>query len=139
MWRNPNHPQPVTQPPEPSGQLLAAFERPGRGRGPDAELRVVLDTYQGHEYISLRVWTKSSDGGWYPSKKGVSVRLGEAENLAEVLAEAVRLANFAADQAAKGSPRRDHRRQGSDPQRSRTQTQRPMQASGRAGEPPQSR
>ncbi len=133
MYMSPNHPdygrtqnQPPTQPaPEPSGRHLATFERKGRGRAPDTELRVVLDEYQGHPYISLRVWSRGQDGLWFPTRKGCSVRLGEAEDLADALGDAVRMANFTNDQAAKGSPRRDDRRPAPAPRAGRPPDRRP--------------
>ena len=95
MWRNPNHPQPESPaPPGPSGRLLANFERPGRGRGPETELRVDLDEYEGHAYVSLRVWTRGPDDGWYPTRKGCSVRLSEADEVAAALVEGARLASL---------------------------------------------
>jgi hypothetical protein len=44
-----------------------------------------LDEYQGHPFYSLRVWTRGDDGAMYPTRKGVSIRLREAEALANVL------------------------------------------------------
>ncbi len=128
MWVNPKGGRskpPPSPAPEPSGRLLATFERPGRGRGPDTELRVSLDEYMGHPFINMRVWSRGSDGNWYPTRKGLSVKLREAENLAETLGEAVRLAGIDEDQAAKGSPRRDDRHQRSMPNPPRSASPRP--------------
>src|SRR4051812_46202668 len=80
MWTNPNHPRPPRQaPPVEAGQRLAIFSR---GRG--VELRVNLATYLGHEYISIRVWEQSR-GEWWPTRKGVSIRLCEVGGLLEAL------------------------------------------------------
>ncbi len=93
MWRNPDRPQPEpSKPPDPSGRLISASERSGRGMGPDTELRVTLDEFKGNPYLSLRVWTKAQNGNWFPTQKGVSVRLGEAEDVAGALIEGVRIA-----------------------------------------------
>ena len=100
MYLSPRHPdygkpQPVEPPrraPEPSGQILATFSRPGGRFGPPTELRCSLDEYEGHEFINLRVWTSGPDGNWYPTRKGVSIKLREAADLAAALTEAVRLA-----------------------------------------------
>ena len=49
----------------------------------------VLDEYQGHAYLSLRVWHLGDDRGWWPTKKWCSIRLREAGALAAALAELV--------------------------------------------------
>ena len=103
MWRNPNYPapeQPPQAPPAPSGREIAVFERPGKGRGPDTELRVDLAEYMGYPFINLRVWSKGPDGAWFPTRKGLSVKIRETKNLADSLMEALRLANVA--EAAQG-------------------------------------
>ncbi len=53
MWVSPNHPNPPRpySPPQESGQRLATFPRHG-----GEELRVNLAEYEGHPYVSLRVW-----------------------------------------------------------------------------------
>ena len=110
MWRNPNHPQPEQPPgpPESSGREIAVFERPGKGRGPDTELRMDLAEYMGYPFISLRVWTKGPDGAWFPTRRGLSVKIREAKNLADSLLEALRLSAVTQDRA--GGPRRGDQR-----------------------------
>jgi hypothetical protein len=82
MYVSPKHPNPprMSSPPEPSGVELARF-----ARGPDAELRVSLDEYQGARFLNLRIWTRGSLDSWWPSKKGVSIRLREAGPLSAIL------------------------------------------------------
>ena len=54
------------------------------------ELRVVLDEYQGHPYVSVRLWQAGQDGAFWPLKgKGVSIRLSECEGVAAALQEAL--------------------------------------------------
>jgi hypothetical protein len=80
-------------PPEPSGELIACFARKGVRGGPDQELRLVLDEFNGHACISVRLWEKNRAGDWWPVKgKGVSVRLSEAEGVSEALRAALDLA-----------------------------------------------
>jgi hypothetical protein len=60
MYVSPNHPNPPkpyvpSAPPEETGRRLATFPR-----GPDAELRVSLDTYKGSDFVSVRVWERGS-------------------------------------------------------------------------------
>jgi hypothetical protein len=70
-------------PPAETGQRLIAFPR---GREGEEELRVCLDSYCGHEFIGVRLWSRNERGEWWPTKKGVSIRLSEVKELAEVLA-----------------------------------------------------
>lgn len=104
MWTNPRYReltgreppgrgQATAEPPRPSGTLLASFPRKSR-EGPEAELRVVLDEFQGSPYLALRVWQKDQAGNWWPVKgKGVSIRLSEAGGVADALREALGRAN----------------------------------------------
>lgn len=55
---------------------------------------MVLDYYQSYPYISLRVWARGSDGVMRPvAGKGCSVKIHEAERVAEALASALKLAD----------------------------------------------
>jgi len=89
MWISPNHPNPPrqSQPPVEQGRRLIALPR-GEGR---EELRVSLDEFKGRPYVSLRVWERDASGHWWPTKRGVSVRLSEARDVAEALLEALDL------------------------------------------------
>lgn len=137
MWINPKYAdrypnaehgddRPTATPPAEQGRRLATFERKGRG-DERSELRVSLDEYQGHPYISVRVWTYDVRvDGWWPSRKGVSVRLSEASGVADTLNEAVEKVGDQADRSRakpidrgeQGGPpaRRDEQRQPSQPQ-----------------------
>jgi hypothetical protein len=84
MWVSPNHPNPPRQAaaPQEQGERVATFIRHG-----GEELRVSLAHYQGHPYLSLRVWAPGTDGQLWPVRgKGLSVKLREVAGLAEVLA-----------------------------------------------------
>ena len=103
-----HRPGPAPRPaPEPSGELVAAFARPGFRGGPDGELRVSVDEYQGHSFISLRLWERGTDGEWWPTKKGISVRLGEAEGVADALMRGLELAGGVRDRRVVGQARRE--------------------------------
>jgi transcriptional coactivator p15 (PC4) len=85
MWINPNHPSPPRQAaaPRETGQRVATFARHG-----GEELRVNLAEYEGHPYLSLRVWAPGQDGQLWPVRgKGLSVKLREVASLAEVLTD----------------------------------------------------
>jgi hypothetical protein len=74
--------------PAPSGELLAAFPRKGP-RGLELELRVILDAFEGHPYLALRLWQRDRAGAWWPLKgRGRSIRSAEAQGVAEALLEA---------------------------------------------------
>lgn len=85
MWVSPNHPNPPRSQdvPQESGQRLATFPRPRNGE----ELRVTLEEYNGHPFLSLRVWAPGTGGQLWPVRgKGLSIRIREVAELAEVLA-----------------------------------------------------
>lgn len=120
MWRNPMYPQPETSdadrpaPPAETGERLVTCARPGSRGTRDAELRVTRDEYQGHEYLSVRLWEKDpSTGAWWPTKKGCSIRLSEARDVGEaLLAIAERVEPLADSCPSAGEPRRPPGRQG---------------------------
>jgi hypothetical protein len=77
-------------PPEPTGELIATLQRPGYRDRPDAELRVTADEVEGHPFIGIRLWERSYDGSsWMPTRKGCSVRLGEAAIVSAAILEAL--------------------------------------------------
>lgn len=66
---------------------LATFPR---GRDGAEELRIGLDEFadergNAHKYLSLRIWFKAEDGKFYPTKKGVTVRMSELEEVTAAL------------------------------------------------------
>ena len=90
MWISPNHPNPPrrTEAPQEQGRLLERFER-----GDGVELRATLAEFEGHPYISLRVWEPGDGGELWPCKgKGLSIRLREVDGLVEALREGAALA-----------------------------------------------
>lgn len=79
------------QAPAETGQRLASLPRPNNF-GQAEELRVSLDSYEGHPYISVRLWTQDrTSGEWWPTRKGCSIRMGEAAEVAKALQAATRL------------------------------------------------
>ena len=49
------------------------------------ELRVSVDTFQGYELLSLRIWFEAEDGSMRPSKKGLALRMELLPELREAL------------------------------------------------------
>jgi hypothetical protein len=69
--------EPPREAPRETGTRLATLSRPGRRGRPAEELRVTHDSYEGHDYLGARIWTQGSDGFWYPTQRGITVRRGE--------------------------------------------------------------
>jgi Transcriptional Coactivator p15 (PC4) len=105
MWRNPAYParqQPTA--PEERGERLATIPR-----GPTEELRVSLDEFNGHPFVSVRLWVLGSDGQHWPTKKGLSIRIRELAEVATALMRARDLVFSATEGSARSemeSPRR---------------------------------
>lgn len=64
---------------------LASIPRPGYGDKKGEELRIELCEYSGKPYLSLRLWFHGNEDKWLPSKKGMSIRLGELQAVKEAL------------------------------------------------------
>ena len=61
-------------------------------RGDDI-LRATWTTYEGHPYLSLRIWTPARDGpGYWPTRRGVSIRRHELADIRDALEAAIQLA-----------------------------------------------
>jgi hypothetical protein len=91
----------------PAGLPDEGFQVATLMRSETEQVRVRIVTFNGGApFMRLQVWTKGSDGGWWPSKgKGMTVRLRElpdlAEGLVRAMAEADRLrAEFCAQKQA---------------------------------------
>jgi hypothetical protein len=55
-------------------------------RGDREELRLTLDRFKGHEYVSARVWYQPAPGAlWLPSKKGLTFKLRELPDVVRAL------------------------------------------------------
>jgi hypothetical protein len=88
MWRNPRYPAPgPATPPENAGELLLSLPRNNGD-----ELRISLDEFHDRKFVSLRLWTRGSGGELWPSAKGVTVRLHEADRVVAAIEAAVDLA-----------------------------------------------
>lgn len=90
MWRNPksyaDEGAATQAPPEPTGELLAAVLRPGSRGEADADLRIKLDEYEGRPFLGMRLW-EARGGVYSPTRKGVTIRLSEAAEVAAAILE----------------------------------------------------
>jgi hypothetical protein len=97
MWTKPGYGPSKPAAPEERGLRIACFER-----GDGEQLRVTLEEYEGHRFVSLRVWARENSQ-WWPSKKGCSIRRKELRGMIEALQRAE--ADLAAQEPAQ--PPRD--------------------------------
>jgi len=67
---------------KPEPRRLATFPRTET-----EELRVELAEYEGKPFLNLRIWFRSTDGAWLPTKKGVTIRMREISDLVAALGE----------------------------------------------------
>lgn len=78
------------QPPQETGERLATLPR-----GDREELRVSWDVFRGGDgqerpFLSLRVWQRDADGGWWPVKgKGIAIRVRELAGVGEGIIKAI--------------------------------------------------
>lgn len=107
MNRNPSHrvdpPQATPEGPREMGRRLASIPRVKRN-APDEELRISLDEYEGHPYVSVRLFARDTRSGeWFPTRKGCSVRIAECEAVASALRKAVGIVE--SERPARPAPR----------------------------------
>jgi hypothetical protein len=80
-------------------------------RSETEELRVELSTFEGHPFVNVRLWFKTKDEKWLPTKKGCSLRLRELPELCRALGDAdVQLAGG----HRQAKPRRESSQEGGD-------------------------
>jgi hypothetical protein len=54
------------------------------------EIRVVVETFKGRQYVDVRIYFEDDGGAWRPSKKGVALRPEQIGELIEALGAAAR-------------------------------------------------
>jgi len=68
-------------PPTENGRRIGTIERSA-----DEEIRVNWCEYEGHPYISIRLWNRVRSGQWWPDgKRGISVRIREMVGFAAAI------------------------------------------------------
>ena len=50
------------------------------------EVRVQIDDYNGHSFLTIRYYYESKEGGLFPTKQGVTIPMDQIETLKEVIA-----------------------------------------------------
>lgn len=74
------------KPPEMKGQLLGSVSHK------DGTIQIVWDEYEGHHYLSVRLWTVDDNGQMWPSKVGFTIRTRDLPALGEAVGKALDLA-----------------------------------------------
>ena len=101
-----NFPRGDRQRPAENGRRIGTIERSA-----DEQIRVNWSEFEGKPFVSLRLWRRGDDGGWWPDgKRGMSVRIRELPDLAAAIAEALDLAeanqrHWREQQASRPAPR----------------------------------
>lgn len=97
------------QGPRETGTRLLTILRPGSRNKPPMELRVVLDEYEGHKFLGLRLWEQGSDRNFYPTPKGITIRPREVYEVIRALCAGAKMLGIdlhpKADAAADGADR----------------------------------
>ncbi len=70
-----------------AGQVLFEADRTKKGEGPE-RLRISVREYQTSKFLDVRIWWRGRGDVWMPSKKGITVRLREIDDVIRVLGEA---------------------------------------------------
>ena len=58
----------------------------------EGEVRLVWDEYEGFHFLSVRLWTKSDDGSFWPSKNGFTVKMKDLPVFGEAVGKALDMA-----------------------------------------------
>jgi hypothetical protein len=75
----PRHEAPPAEP-----RRLATFPR---GTDGSEELRIELAEFKGKEFVNVRIWFRGEDGKFYPTKRGVSLKLRELPEIVSALSD----------------------------------------------------
>lgn len=79
-------------PPQENGKRLGTINR-----SETEQIRINWSEYDGHPFLSIRMWKRYDDGTWWPDKRGIAIRVRELPDLVVAMAEAVDLAQDVAD------------------------------------------
>jgi len=76
--------------PRETGTRLLTIPRPGNRQKPATELRITLDTFEGHQFIGARVWEQGADRNFYPTPRGITIRPRELYEVIRALCAAAK-------------------------------------------------
>ena len=85
-------------PPAMRGQLLGSLPHK------EGQTRIVWDTFEGHSYLSIRLWTVDDNGQMWPSKTGFTVRVRDLPTLGEAVGRALDMAIMETARSPEGRP-----------------------------------
>ena len=75
-------------PPQENGRRIGTIER-----SETEQIRINWSEYEGKPFLSIRMWKRGDDEGWWPDgKRGISIRVRELPDLADGISEAIDLA-----------------------------------------------
>ncbi len=77
---------PAAEESRPRGEVLRVLQRTEA----DQRLYLVLDEWNGYRFLNLRVWFRTPEGEWRPTRKGVTVRLNELGPVIGTMTEAAK-------------------------------------------------
>ena len=79
-------PERTGKPPEMKGIRLG--ELPHR----DGKIIISWDEYEGHHFLSIRLWTVDDNGQLWPSKNGFAIKIKDIPTLGEAIGRAIDMA-----------------------------------------------
>lgn len=79
-------PERTGTPPAMKGQLLGTLPHK------EGQIRIVWDTFEGHSFLSIRLWTVDDNGQLWPSKNGFTTKIKDIPTLAEAIGRALDMA-----------------------------------------------
>ena len=85
-------PRASAAPPPENGRRLGTINR-----SESEEIRINWSEFEGHPFLSIRMWKRYDDGTWWPDKRGIAIRVRELPDLVVAMAEAIDLAQDVAD------------------------------------------
>ena len=58
----------------------------------EGEIRIVWDEFEGHSFLSIRLWTSDDGKSYWPSKNGFTIKTRDLPSLGDAISQALDLA-----------------------------------------------